>query len=124
MSALLFNAFRALGPGPTRREIATVAEALGESGDEEALALFQPPGGEYFDREACAAVIKVAEEAGAGPFVGLDLYTEVIRPGWRPFPSSCSMTTQRGRRVADGVARADGRMAWRQERPDDFLGRL
>jgi hypothetical protein len=85
VSGLLFNAFRALWPGPTRREIATVAKALRESGHEETLALFRPPGGEYFDRGACDAVIEVAEEAGAGPFVGLDLYTEVIRPGWRPF---------------------------------------
>jgi hypothetical protein len=52
----------------------------------ETLALFRPPGSEYFDREACAAITEVAEQAGAGPFVGLDLYTEVIRPGWRPFP--------------------------------------
>jgi hypothetical protein len=35
MSALLLSAFKALGPGPTRREIATVASALRESGDED-----------------------------------------------------------------------------------------
>jgi hypothetical protein len=35
MSGLLFNAFRALGPGATRREIAQVAAALRESGDED-----------------------------------------------------------------------------------------
>ena len=86
MSGLVFNAFRALGPTATRREIATVAKALRESGDEEVLALFRPPGGEYFDHEACAAVTEIAEEAGAGGFVALDLYTEVIRPGWLPFP--------------------------------------
>jgi hypothetical protein len=39
LSALLFNAFKALGPGPQRREIATVAKALRESGDEEVQAL-------------------------------------------------------------------------------------
>ena len=36
--------------------------------------------------DRCDAVIEVAEAAGAGAFVGLDLYTEVIRPGWRRFP--------------------------------------
>ena len=86
MSALLLNAFRALGPGPTRREIAQVAAALRDSGDEEALALFQPPGGEYFDHEACAAVAEIADQAGVGGLVALNLYTEVIRPGWSPFP--------------------------------------
>jgi hypothetical protein len=35
VSARLLNAFKALGPGPTRREIATVASALRESGDEQ-----------------------------------------------------------------------------------------
>ena len=35
MSALLFNAFRALGPAAERREIAKVARALRESGAEE-----------------------------------------------------------------------------------------
>lgn len=86
MSGLLFSAFQALGAGPSRREIATVARALRESGDEETLALFRPLEGENFDREACAAVSEVAEQAGAGPFVGLDLYTEVTRPGLSPFP--------------------------------------
>jgi hypothetical protein len=86
VSGLLFSAFKALGPGASRREIAMVADALRESGDEEVLALFRPPGGEYFDHEACAAVTEIAEQAGAGGFVGLDLYTEVIRPAWLPFP--------------------------------------
>jgi len=35
VSALLLNAFRALGSGPSRREIALVAKALRESGDVE-----------------------------------------------------------------------------------------
>jgi hypothetical protein len=96
VSALLFNAFRALGPGATRSEVAAVAKALRESGDEEALALFQPPGGEYFDREACDAVAGIAEQAGAGGFVALDLYTEVIRPGWSPFPNSVKYKTEEG----------------------------
>ena len=86
MSGLVFNAFRALGPAAKRSEIATVAKAIRESGDGRALALFRPPGGEYFDHEACDAVTEIAEQAGAGPFVGLDLYIEMSRPGWRPFP--------------------------------------
>jgi hypothetical protein len=36
--------------------------------------------------DRCDAVIEGAEAAGAGPFVGLDVYTGVIRPGWSPFP--------------------------------------
>ncbi len=86
MSDLVFAAFQALGRGPTRREVELVAKALRESGDEEALAPFQPLGGEYFDHEACSAVTEIAERAGAGGLVALDLYTEVIRPGWSPFP--------------------------------------
>ena len=86
MSGLVFNAFRALGPGATRREVALVAEALRESGEEEVLALFRLPGCDYFDHEAYAAVAEIAERADAGGFVALDLYTEVIRPGWLPFP--------------------------------------
>ena len=39
MSALLLNAFRVLGSGPSRREIALVAKALRESGDVEVGAL-------------------------------------------------------------------------------------
>jgi hypothetical protein len=35
VSELLYDAFRALGPGPARREVALVANALRESGDEE-----------------------------------------------------------------------------------------
>lgn len=39
MRGLLFSAFQALGAGPSRREIATVARALRDSGDEGTLAL-------------------------------------------------------------------------------------
>jgi hypothetical protein len=39
-----------------------------------------------FDHDRCEAVIEVAEAAGAGPFVALDLYVEMVRPGWSPFP--------------------------------------
>jgi hypothetical protein len=81
-----FQCVQGARPAASRREIAIVADALRESGDEEVLALFRPPGGEYFDHEACAAVTEIAEQAGAGGVVGLDLYTEVIRPAWLPFP--------------------------------------
>jgi hypothetical protein len=89
VSDLVFAAFQALGMGPSKREIALVAKAIRESEDEEALALFragsQPD--PVFDRVACAAVTEIAERAGAGGLVALDLYTEVIRPGWSPFPA-------------------------------------
>ena len=41
-----------------------------------------------FNREALAAVEEVAEQAGADALVALDLYTEVVNPGWSPFPRS------------------------------------
>ena len=47
-----------------------------ERGDEQALALFE--GWDTFD-----ALVAVAEEAGAGGLVALDLLTEVSNPGWR-----------------------------------------
>ena len=91
MSDLVFTAFQALGPAATRREVALVAKALRERGDEEVLGLFgagtEPEPDAAFDHEACAAVAEIAERAGAGGFVALDLYTEVIRPGWSPFPT-------------------------------------
>ena len=90
MSELVHAAFRALGMGATKREVALVAKALRESGDEEALALFgvgmEPQPDAPFDREAHAAVREIAEHAGAGGVVALELYTEMIRPGWSPFP--------------------------------------
>lgn len=88
MSDLVFAAFQALGMGPSKREIALVAKAIRESEDEEVLALFRA-GSEpepVFDRVACAAVTEIAERAGAGGLVALDLYTEIIWPGWSPFP--------------------------------------
>jgi hypothetical protein len=49
--------------------------------------LFGQPGADApFDREACRAVAEIAVRAGAGGLVGLDLYTEFVRPGWSPFP--------------------------------------
>lgn len=78
MSALLPNAFKALGPAPTRREIATVASALRESGDEDVGRLLnyeENPQG--WDR--CCAI---ADEAGAHGFVALDLAVAFHNPRW------------------------------------------
>jgi hypothetical protein len=36
--------------------------------------------------DRCDAVIEVAEAAGCRPFLGLDVYTEMVRPSWSPFP--------------------------------------
>ena len=91
MSRLVFAAFRALGPAATKREIELVAKTIRASRDQEALELFgtgpEPDPDPPFDRGACGAVTEIAERAGAGGLVGLDLYTEVVRPGWSPFPS-------------------------------------
>ena len=79
MSALLFNAFRALGPGPTRREVAQVAGALRESGDgEEVWRLLnyeENPG----DWDRCC---EIADEAGASGFVALDLAVAFHNPAY------------------------------------------
>lgn len=76
MSALLLNAFKALGPAATRREIALVATALRDSGDED--------GGPLLDHESnpegwgrCCAI---ADEAGAYGFVALDLAVAFHNP--------------------------------------------
>jgi hypothetical protein len=76
VSDLVLMAFRALGDGPTWRELELVADAIRESGDAQALALFE--GWDTFD-----ALVAVAEEAGAGGLVALDLLTDVLNPGWR-----------------------------------------
>ena len=92
MSELVFAAFRALGMALTGRELALVARAIRESGDEKALALFGARAGARtgprFRPRACAAIAEVAERAGAGGLVALDLYTEVTNPGWSPFPAT------------------------------------
>ena len=76
MSALLLNAFRVLGPGPSRREIALMAEALRESGDVEVGPLL-----DYANNrdlwERCNAL---ADEAGAYGFVALDLVLAFHNP--------------------------------------------
>jgi len=72
VSSLLFNAFRALGPAATRREIATAAAALRESGDEEADGLLtaDDPG----------PLNAIAYETGAYRFVALDLVMAYRNP--------------------------------------------
>jgi hypothetical protein len=78
VSALLFNAFRALGPGAPRREIATVARALRESGDQEVGPLLNyEENPELWDR-SCA----IADDAGAFGFVALDLAVAFHNPEW------------------------------------------
>jgi hypothetical protein len=72
VSALLFNAFRALGSAATRPEIALVAKALRESGDEEARALLEAD-----DFEPLNAI---AYETGAYGFVALDLVMAYRNP--------------------------------------------
>jgi hypothetical protein len=69
VNGLLFNAFRALGPAATRREVATVATALRESGDKELGELLN-----YVEnREGYKRCLEIADEAGAYGFVALDL---------------------------------------------------
>jgi hypothetical protein len=77
MTELAVAAFEALGAGPTRRELALVARALRESGDEETVALFAEP----FSKDGWSRLAELAEQAGASGFVALDLYVEVANPG-------------------------------------------
>jgi hypothetical protein len=76
VSALLFNAFKALGMGPSRRELGLVATAIRESGDEEALALWGDHYGPQYRRLG-----ELAVAAGSRGLVALDLYVEVDNPG-------------------------------------------
>jgi hypothetical protein len=78
VTELAVAAFEALGPGPTRRELALVARTLRDSNDEETLALFSEPEayGDGYRR-----LVELAEKAGASGFVALDLYVEVANPG-------------------------------------------
>ena len=93
MSELLELALRAVGPAASKPEIQMVARALRSSGDAEALAVFGLPADgktdpdPTFDHEALGRVQAVAEEAGAGAFVGLDLYAWTVNPTWDPFPA-------------------------------------
>jgi hypothetical protein len=72
VSALLFNAFKALGPAATRREIALVAAALRDSGDEEAAALLSAAN--------LDPLYAIADEARAYGFVALDLVMAYRNP--------------------------------------------
>jgi hypothetical protein len=98
VSELLVAAFKALGPGPTRHELGLVSTAGRESGDREALALWETP--EY--REGYNRLVEIAEEAGAGALVALDLYCEVSDPGTI---SEYLGAKELGRRVAEGPRR-------------------
>jgi hypothetical protein len=76
VSGLLFNAFKALGPGATKREVTLVANALRDTGDAEVRELLWPPDPEGWDR-----LDAIADEAGANRFVVLDLATAFQNPG-------------------------------------------
>lgn len=90
MTDLVLQAFKVLAADPNRTDIAMVARALRESGDPEVFALFgterEPIPDAPFDHDALDAVTAIAAQAGASGFTALDLYTEMIRPGWTPFP--------------------------------------
>jgi hypothetical protein len=76
VSALLFNAFRALGSAATAQEIASVAGTLRRSGDDEIGVLL-----DYVGRgEAWEHCLIMAEEAGAYGFVALDLAVAYHNP--------------------------------------------
>jgi hypothetical protein len=75
VSGLLFQAFRALGMGPSRRELALVAAVLRASGDAEAQALLGVPDDKGWER-----LIAIADDAGACGLVALDLATVFQTP--------------------------------------------
>jgi hypothetical protein len=76
MTALLVQAFTALGMGPSMTETALVASALRASGDRATLALFEGD-----TKAAMERLEAVAVEAGSCGLVALDLLTEVVNPG-------------------------------------------
>jgi hypothetical protein len=67
-----------------------VAQAIRDSQDVEAHRLFgvgpEPDTDPVFDHRGCTRVQELADRAGVDGFVALDLYTEVVNPGWSPFP--------------------------------------
>jgi hypothetical protein len=82
-SDLLAQAFAALGPGPTQRELELVAEALRDSGDEDAIAILEAPG-----RDEFRALAELASASGSSAFVALDLATAIANPGAPPVRGS------------------------------------
>jgi hypothetical protein len=77
VSALLLNAFKALGSAATRHEIGVVADALRRSGDEEVRGLLDYSQG---NQEAWRRCLAIADDAGAFGFVALDLALAFQRP--------------------------------------------
>jgi hypothetical protein len=89
-TSLVLQAFRAIGsPGRDwRREVALIAKAIRELGDEEALALFGISGEP--EREPCfrqppTTVLWRLRSGLVRRGVALDLYTAVVNPNWAPF---------------------------------------
>ena len=88
MTELASAAFRALGAGPTVRELALVAKALHASGDEATLALFDEPE-HYGDgyRRGLTNNAEVVVDGRRVPLVGavsMDNITVDLGPGDRP----------------------------------------
>lgn len=71
MTELLRGAFTALGPGPTRGELAYVVETLQRSGDRETLAVLDAAAAG--DDDALKRLHAIAERAGSLAVLGLDM---------------------------------------------------
>ena len=67
MNELLARAFAALGPNPTDRELGLVADAVRNSGDEEAIAALEAD-----DDAAWQKLVAIATENGANGYTALD----------------------------------------------------
>ena len=100
MTAMLTAAFKALGMAPSRREW-LVCDAIRASGDQDSLGLWGDTGdrgfGPGFDR-----LVEIAEDAGAGFYVALDVWCEVSNPG---SVSRYLAAKELGQRVAEGPRR-------------------
>jgi hypothetical protein len=83
VSDLTTAALGALGGAPSRTELALVATALRDTDDPAVIALFGDRSD--WDGARCDAVMALASESGVSKFTALDLYTEVVAPGWSPF---------------------------------------
>ena len=101
MTAMLTAAFKALGMAPSRRELGLVCDAIRASGDQDSLGLWGDTDdrgfGPGFDR-----LVEIAEDAGAGFYVALDVWSEVSSPG---SVSRYLAAKELGRRVAEGPRR-------------------